>query len=258
MTSLPLAHIDSRFFPVYLLKTNTDHFSWPSDLFPCRELNLCCDIYLPRGHHFGWGGIAMLLSTVGVHLCVCARVRADLFYWGTSCYRTSLMPLYLWIVSVHHKCLLLIIIILTVSVTMQHSCQERDCQGPSGTGPGGNEEGPMGEGKPRGAQWDWVRGKGKGEGPRGKCPVGQEGKMMREPVGKRKGEGILVVGPNIISLIMTAQPSRDRPVTSNTEHSFAMTDDTQHWTLICNDTQHWTLTCNDTQHWTLTCNHTQH
>ena len=101
------------------------------------------------------------------------------------------MPLYLWIVSVHHKCLLLIIIIiLTVSVTMQHSCQERDCQGPSGTGPGGNEEGPMGERKPRGAQWDWV--KGKGEGPRGKCPVGQEGKMMREPVGKRKGEGILV------------------------------------------------------------------
>ena len=52
--------------------------------------------------------------------------------------------------------------------------------------------------------------------------------MMRDPVGKRKGEGILVVGPNIISLIMTAQPSRDRPVTSNTEHSFAMTDDTQH------------------------------
>ena len=51
--------------------------------------------------------------------------------------------------------------------------------------------------------------------------------MMRDPVGKRKGEGILVVGPNIISLIMTAQPSRDRPVTSNTEHSFAMTPNTE-------------------------------
>ena len=124
------------------------------------------------------------------------------------------MPLYFWIGSVHHKCLLLIIIII-LTVTIQHSCQERDCQGPSGTGPGEMKRDPGG--------------KGNREGPRGKCPVGHDqGKMKRDPGGKGKGEGTLVVGPNITSLIMTTQPSRDRPVTSNTEHSFAMTPNTEH------------------------------
>ena len=168
VTSLPLAHIGLQVFPPctcwkQILTTSADH-----QIFSHVESSIFAVMYtFPVATTLVGVGLPCCWAlSVYTSLCVCGGggggggcVRADLFYWGTSCYRTSLMPLYLWIGSVHHKRLLLIIIIiLTVSVTMQHSYQERDCQGPSGTGPGGNEEGPMGEGKPRGAQWDWVRG----------------------------------------------------------------------------------------------------